>query len=146
MGGHGTYIFVQIDPTYFAAAAPSAGSGRRTTKPFIKASLIKDVPIWAFHGDNDRICPIERDQKLFAEMKTLGGKMKLTTWKGDGHNISRKMIAGGDNGTTQLSSNRCDSEPVFLKWLFAQNRKTGQAREIPQDLLTVVTAFSGSPW
>ena len=27
MGGHGTYIFIQLDPGYFAAAAPSAGSG-----------------------------------------------------------------------------------------------------------------------
>jgi predicted peptidase len=25
MGGHGTYIFIQLDPEYFAAAAPSAG-------------------------------------------------------------------------------------------------------------------------
>ena len=25
MGGHGTYIFIQLDPGYFAAAAPSAG-------------------------------------------------------------------------------------------------------------------------
>ena len=120
MGGHGTYIMIQIEPDYFAAAAPSAGSGRRRTEPFITASVIKDLPIWAFHGDNDRVCPIERDQKLFAQMKELGGNMKLTTWKGDGHGVSEKMITGSSNGTTQVSSKRCDPEPVFLKWLFAQ--------------------------
>jgi len=122
MGGHGSYILIQIDPGYFAAAAPSAGSGKRTTESFITASAIKDLPIWAFHGDNDRVCPIERDQKLFAQMKELGGNMKLTTWKGDGHAVSEKMITGSDNGTTQVSSRRCDPEPVFLKWLFAQKR------------------------
>ena len=122
MGGHGTYILIQIEPGYFAAAAPSAGSGLRRSEPFITASVIKDLPIWAFHGDNDKVCPIERDQKLFAQMKELGGNMKLTTWKGDGHGVSEKMITGSDNGTTQVSSKRCDPEPVFLKWLFAQKR------------------------
>ncbi len=121
MGGHGTYILIQIAPDYFAAAAPSAGSGLRRTEEFINASLIKDVPIWAFHGDQDKVCPIERDQELFAEMKELGGNMKLTTWAGDGHGVSAKLIAGGDNGTTQLSSDRCDPEPDFLKWLFSQS-------------------------
>ncbi len=122
MGGHGTYIMIQIEPGYFAAAAPSAGSGLRRTEPFITAAVIKDVPIWAFHGDNDKVCPIERDQTLFDEMKELGGNMKLTTWKGDGHGVSAKMITGSDNGTTQASSKRCDPETVFLKWLFAQKR------------------------
>ncbi|MHC4088434.1 MAG: carboxylesterase family protein, partial [Planctomycetota bacterium] len=91
MGGHGTYILIQLDPGYFAAAAPSAGSGLRRTEEFIDASLIKDVPIWAFHGDKDKVCPIERDQRLFAEMEKLGGNMKLTTWAGDGHGVAEKM-------------------------------------------------------
>ena len=125
MGGGGTYRFIQIDPGYFAAAAPSAGSGRRRSKNFVNASLIKDVPIWAFHGDKDRICPYERDQKLFAEMKSLGGNMKFTTWAGDRHNVSAKFITGSDNGRTQLSSDRCDREPVFLKWLFARRVSKG---------------------
>ncbi len=122
MGGHGTFILIQIDPGYFAAAAPSAGTGLTRTEEFIDASLIKDVPIWAFHGDKDRVCPIERDRKLFAEMEKLGGNMKLTTWAGDGHGVADKMITGGDNGSTQLSSDRCDPEPKFLKWLFSQSR------------------------
>ena len=120
MGGHGTYIITQIDPDYFAAAAPSAGSGLTETEDFIDASVIKDIPIWAFHGDKDKICPIEKDQEVFTEMQKIGGNMKLTTWVGDGHGIAVKMITGSDNGSTQLSSDRCDPEPVFLKWLFAQ--------------------------
>jgi len=47
--------------------------------------------------------------------------MKLTTWAGDGHGVAEKMITGSDNGSTQLSSDRCDPESSFLKWLFAQN-------------------------
>jgi len=128
MGGHGTYILIQIDPGYFAAAAPSAGSGLRRTEEFIDPAVIKDVPIWAFHGDNDKVCPIERDRKVFAEMQKLRGNMKLTTWAGDGHGVAEKMITGGDNGSTQLSSDRCDPEPDFLKWLFSQKRSPRQNR------------------
>lgn len=120
MGGHGTYILTQIDPNYFAAAAPSAGSGLPDTEEFIDVSKIKDIPIWVFHGDNDKVCPIEKDLKVFAEMKKIGGNMKFTTWAGDGHGVAAKMITGSDNGSTQLSSDRCDTELVFLKWLFKQ--------------------------
>jgi predicted peptidase len=122
MGGHGTYIFIQLDTDYFAAAAPSAGSGRKITEDFIDPAKVKDVPIWAFHGDKDGICPIEKDQRVFNEMKKLGGNMKLTTWAGDKHNVSGKMIVGADNGTTEFSSNRCDKETDFMTWLFSQSR------------------------
>jgi hypothetical protein len=30
------------------------------------------------------------------------------------------MLAGSNNGTTQMTSKQCDPEPVFLKWLFKQ--------------------------
>ncbi len=123
MGGHGTNILIQIDPKYFAAAAPSAGTGKKETEDFIDASVIKNIPIWAFHGDKDKVCPYERDQKLFAEMQKLGGNMKLTSWAGEGHGVAEKMITGSENGSTQLSSDRCDPEPDFLKWLFAQRLK-----------------------
>jgi len=120
MGGHGTYILTQLDPEYFAAAAPSAGSGLENTDDFIDASKLIDFPIWAFHGDMDKVCPIAKDQKVFAEMEKIGGNMKFTTWEGDGHGVALKMITGSNNGITQLSSDRCDPEPVFLGWLFNQ--------------------------
>lgn len=122
MGGHGTYIFIRLDTDYFAAAAPSAGSGKKTTEEFIDPAKIKDIPIWAFHGDKDRVCPYEKEQKVFNEMKKLGGNMKLTTWAGDNHGVSGKMIPGADNAATEFSSDRCDQEPDFMTWLFSQSR------------------------
>ena len=122
MGGHGTYIYIQLDPDYFAAAAPSAGSGLKRTEKFIDPAKIKDVPIWAFHGDKDGVCPIAKDQEVLAELKKLGGNMKLTTWVGDNHGVSGKMITGADNGSTEFSSDRCDKEADFMTWLFKQKR------------------------
>jgi predicted peptidase len=123
MGGHGTYIFIQLEPEYFAAAAPSAGSGLKTTGYFIDPAKIKRIPIWAFHGDKDGVCPIAKDQKVFDQMKKLGGNMKFTTWADDRHAVSGKFIPGSDNGTTHLSSNRCDKEPDFMTWLFKQKHQ-----------------------
>ncbi len=126
MGGHGTYIMIQIEPNYFAAAAPSCGSGLRQTEEFIDPRKIKGLPIWAFHGSEDRLCPYARERALFEAMKRLGGNMKLTTWKGDKHDIGAKFIPGADNGITEMSSDRCDPEPDFLKWLFSKKRKKQQ--------------------
>ena len=63
-----------------------------------------------------------KDQKVFNEMKKLGGNRKLTIWAGDNHGVSGKMILGADNGTTQCSSDRCDKESDFMTWLFSQSR------------------------
>lgn len=124
MGGHGTYIMTQLDPAYFAAAASSAGSGLKRTPRFVDVEKIKDVPFWIFHGDEDPKCPIEFNQKIFADMTKIGGNMKFTTWKGDKHGgpVALKMVTGSKNGTTQTSGKRCDPEPVFMKWLFSQKR------------------------
>ena len=122
MGGHGTYIFIQLAPDYFAAAAPSAGSGLKRTEKFIDPAKIKNVPIWAFHGDKDGVCPIDKDLAVLDEMKKLNGNMKLTIWAGGNHGVSDRMIAGGNNGTTEYSSDRCDREPDFMTWLFKQKR------------------------
>jgi predicted peptidase len=124
MGGHGTYILTQLDPEYFAAAAPAAGTGLKSTPDFIDVNKIKRIPFWAFHGDKDPKCPIEKQHKVFEEMKAVGGNMKFTVWDGDKHSgkTGLKTVAGGDNGSTQMSSKRCDPEPVFMNWLFAQKK------------------------
>ena len=76
---------------------------------------MKDVPIWAFHGDQDKVCPYDRNLELFNELKELGGNMKLTTFKGDGHGIAGKMIPGADNGSTLMSGRTLRSRTRFLK-------------------------------
>lgn len=127
MGGHGTFIFIQLDPDYFAAAAPSAGSGLKRTENFIDAKKIKDIPLWVFHGDKDSVCPIEKDLKVFEAVKKLGGNMKFTTWAGGKHGVSDKFITGDDSGSTQLSGERCDKENDFMTWLFKQKREAKKA-------------------
>ena len=122
MGGHGTFTIMQLEPNYFAAAAPSAGAGLKSTEDFIDANVIKDLPIWAFHGDKDRVCPYAKVRKVFDDVKKLGGNMKLTSWKDGNHGVSDKFIPGEKGSTTEMTSERCDKEPNFLTWLFKQKR------------------------
>ncbi len=81
----------------------------------------------------DPVCPIEKDQKVFAEMQKIGGNMKFTTWSGDKHGgpIALKMLTGSDNGSTKFSSDRCDPEPIFMKWLFNQRVPNNKSRLPP---------------
>ena len=121
MGGHGTFLWVQHDTEYFAAAAPCAGSGRKG-REFVKPELIKDLPLWVLHGDKDKVVPYEMSKKLLITMKKLNGNMKLTTWSGAGHSVAKRIIPGDKSEITELASKRCDPESDFLTWMFNQSR------------------------
>lgn len=122
MGGHGTFLWTQHDPDYFAAAAACAGTGRTGRPEFVQAERLKDLPLWVFHGDQDKVCSYALAAKLLQDMRALGGNMKLTTWKGQGHGVAAKIIPGNKSNITELASDRCDPEPHVLTWLFKQTK------------------------
>ncbi len=51
MGGFGTWDAIARRPRYFAAAVPICGGGDTA-----QAAKLKNLPIWAFHGDRDEPC------------------------------------------------------------------------------------------
>jgi hypothetical protein len=57
-------------------------------------------------------------------MKKIGGNMKLTSWKGMGHGIPVMNFTEDTQGSTRLSSQSCDPEPLLLRWLFNQKLST----------------------
>ncbi len=50
LGGYGTWDAIARRPDLFAAAIPVCGGGDTAM-----AAKIKDIPIWAFHGDKDPV-------------------------------------------------------------------------------------------
>ncbi len=48
LGGFGTFTYMDEFPNLWAAAVPLSGGGDPST-----ASVIKDIPTWAFHGSAD---------------------------------------------------------------------------------------------
>lgn len=101
MGGFGTWDIICRFPDKFAAAAPICGGGDENL-----AEKINKIPIWAFHGSNDKLVTVYRSRNMINALKKTGGKPKYTEYPGVGH----------------FSWEKAYSEPDFLKWMFSQSK------------------------
>lgn len=102
MGGFGTWSLCAKHPKLFAAAAPICGGGKPSS-----ALDLKDLPIWAFHGDADKVVPYSYSEKLVNAIKEAGGKqIKFTTYKGVGHNSWSQAYATQELYDWMLSHSR----------------------------------------
>jgi predicted peptidase len=50
------------------------------------AARVSKVPIWIFHGDVDRVVPVDESRKMAAALKTLGADVQYTEFPGVNHN------------------------------------------------------------
>jgi predicted esterase len=102
MGGFGSWSLAAKYPEVFAAVVPLCGGGDPK-----KADILKKVPIWAFHGDQDPMVPVERDRVVVAAIKEAGGTLlKYDELKGEGHGITGIVYPRSD----------------LHEWIFAQKR------------------------
>jgi predicted peptidase len=101
MGGYGTWDALARHPEMFAAAAPICGGGDPST-----VARFKNIPLWAFHGDEDKAVKVERTRAMIEALKTAGGEPKYTEYPGVGH----------DSWTATYKN------PEFHQWLFTQRR------------------------
>jgi predicted peptidase len=102
MGGYGTWDLIARHPKMFAAAVPVCGGADEATAP-----VIKDIPIWCFHGGADPVVPTDRSRNMIKALQAAGGEPKYTEYPGVGHN----------------SWDKAYSEPELPKWLFSQKRQ-----------------------
>ena len=83
MGGFGTWDLITRHPNTFAAAIPVCGGADST-----KAEVVKDMPIYTFHGEVDWDVPIAGTRAMVEAIKSAGGtKITYTEYAGKGHNI-----------------------------------------------------------
>ncbi|MEM0898056.1 MAG: prolyl oligopeptidase family serine peptidase [Verrucomicrobiota bacterium] len=76
MGGFGTWKLLAEEPRFFAAAIPICGGGDPDW-----ARRLKHTPIWAFHGDEDSVVPVDRSKEMVDGIRRAGGKkVKLTIY------------------------------------------------------------------
>lgn len=99
LGGEGTFDFLSRAPELFAAAIPICGIADTA-----KAKNYSKVPLWAFHGDEDKVNDVKYTRMIISSLKKAGGKPKYTEYKGVKHNSWINAYA----------------EPTLLKWLFDQ--------------------------
>lgn len=86
MGGYGAWNFIMRYPDLVAAAVACCGAGDPTM-----ACKIKELPIWAFHGDMDKIVPFEGSKDMVDAIKKEGGdNIKFTVYKDFGHQAHKR--------------------------------------------------------
>lgn len=102
MGGYAAWELLQRRPELFAAGLPCCGGG-----DVAQAPRLTDIPIWAFHGSNDKGVPVCRSRDMVAAIKAAGGKKILyREYKGLGHNVWTPTF----------------SDDKVFEWLFSQRR------------------------
>lgn len=101
LGGYGAWHFIATNPTLFAAAIPISGAGDASL-----AKNIINIPVWAFHGSNDRNVPVIGSRVMIDAMKKAGGNPKYTEYPDKAHNIWNEVT----------------DTPGLLDWLFAQRK------------------------
>jgi len=84
LGGRGTWSVAVDFPERFAAIVPVCGTYGHPER----IGRIKDVPVWAFHGDQDTVVAFPVVKKMVEDLKACGGNVRFTVYPGVGHNIS----------------------------------------------------------
>jgi predicted peptidase len=92
LGGYGSWRLAADHPDRFAAVVPICGG----TTPE-DAEALKNVPIWAWHGDQDGVVPIKQTAAIVAAIRAAGGTaVRFTTLEGVGHNSWSSAYATPD--------------------------------------------------
>lgn len=109
MGGYGTWHFAAEAPHRFAAIVPICGGG----VPY-KMRRIPHLPVWAFHGAQDRAVPLEESQRLVEVLKKVGNQQaRLTVYPEAGH----------DSWTESYENLE------LYEWLLEHQRRPARVRE-----------------
>lgn len=104
MGAFASWQYLTRYPESFSAAVPICGGCDPN-----KASLVTDIPIWTFHGNNDEVVSVNAPRAMVAAIKAAGGEqIKYTEYEGLDHGIWFGVF----------------DEPEMLPWLFGQKRQT----------------------
>jgi dipeptidyl aminopeptidase/acylaminoacyl peptidase len=53
-----------------------------------KASALKNLPVWAFHGAKDDIVPLQETLDMVEAIKQYEGNIKVTIYPDAGHDLT----------------------------------------------------------
>ncbi|RQN12003.1 hypothetical protein EHW71_03835 [Clostridium butyricum] len=71
--------------------------------------------MWVFHGETDKIVPINKEKDSVDKLIALGGNVKWTQYSADQINKANARNAHMANIPTY-------NNPEFYEWLFAQSK------------------------
>ena len=82
MGGYATWQLGMSLPWLFAAIVPICGGGM-----YWNAERLKNVPVWAFHGEKDTLVLPEESEKMVAAVNAAGGSARLSLYPDVCHEV-----------------------------------------------------------
>ena len=74
-----------------------------------RIKVLKDTPIWVFHGAKDDVVPLKNSQDLVDVLSQHGGNVKFTIYPDAGHDSWTKTY----------------ENPDVFTWLMTQKRQLG---------------------
>lgn len=105
MGGYGSWRLAADQSQRFSCVVPICGGGDPAD-----AEKLKHLPIWVFHGDQDKAVSIERSVEMVNAIKQAGGTMiRFTSLEFVGHNSWSAAYA----------------TPELFQWIAKQTRDQG---------------------
>jgi predicted peptidase len=108
MGVYGAWGMAAEAPDKFAAVvAICGGSPLRTGDRFTPiARRIRNIPVWVFHGEDDKVVPVSESRQMVAALKAAGSeRVRYSEYKGVGHNVWLNAL----------------SEKELMPWILAQH-------------------------
>lgn len=105
MGGYGSWQLAMSMNRVFAAVMPVCGGGM-----YWYSARLKNMPVWAFHGDQDPVVFCDESRHMVEGINKRGGNAKLTVYNECGHNAWDPTY----------------SNPEVWEWLFSQRRVDGK--------------------
>ena len=99
-GGHAVWDSLGLRPGFFAGAMILAGWQGNAG-----ASIIKHVPLWAFHAADDSSVSVSESRSLVRSLRVAGGNTIYTEYNSGGHYGGCKMA---------------ECTPAAMDWLLAQ--------------------------
>jgi predicted peptidase len=106
LGAYGVWDWACHRPEAFAAIVPIAGEGNDDW-----AEKLKNVPVWAFHGANDKAVALAEEERMVDAVKKAGGDARLTVYPNTGHNAWDQAYR----------------DPALYEWLLAHQKENGTA-------------------
>ncbi len=88
MGGFGAWSIAAADPSRWSALVPIAGGGQAEW-----AEKLKDLPIWAWHGDDDHAVLVNRSREMIEALKGAGAAPRFNEIVGGDHESWRVAYA-----------------------------------------------------
>ena len=93
MGGYGSWHLAAEFPERFAAVVPICGAGLHFFGFPARVQVLRDVPIWVFHGAKDEVVPLRESEILVNELRKVGGRVLFTVYPEAGHDAWTETYA-----------------------------------------------------